>query len=230
MVPAAWINEEWILSEEQAAAAWDVKTGVIRLIFAGRLVEAKGVEILLQAIDRAADARLEITIMGDGPLRDQCIRAAELKPRSISLRFLDPTSYGEPFLATIRGHDAVILPSLSSEQPRILFDAFSQAVPVIGSATGGLSDLVESGVNGMLVPPGDVSTLAQAITWASQSRAELRRMGLAALERARKDTHRAMHAKRQEILLESLAQRTATRGSQGAGTTIRDQSSMEVIA
>jgi hypothetical protein len=41
----------------------------------------------------------------------------------------------EPFLSLLRGFDGALVPSLSDEQPRILYDAFSQAVPVIGSAT-----------------------------------------------------------------------------------------------
>ncbi len=221
MVPAAWINEEWILSEERAASAWDARAGATRLIFAGRLVEAKGVEILLQAIDQAADAQLEITIMGEGPLRDRCVRAAEAKHGSINLRFLDPVGYGEPFLAALRGHDAVVLPSLSSEQPRVLFDAFSQAVPVIGSATGSIREFVQAGVNGLLVPPGDTAALAQALTWASRDRADLRTLGMTALEGCGKATHRAMHARRHEIISHALAQRSMPKGTNGGEAVLR---------
>ena len=223
VVPAAWINEEWILSQERAAAAWDAKAGATRLIFAGRLVESKGVEILLQAIDQATDAHLDITIMGEGPLRDRCIRGAEAKHGSINLRFLDPVSYGEPFLSTLRGHDAVLLPSLSSEQPRVVLDAFSQAVPVIGSETGGICEFVQAGVNGLLVPPGDTAALAQVLTWASHNRADLRKLGMTALEGCGKATHSAMHARRHEILLNALAQRSGPEGTNKGGTVARRQ-------
>ena len=148
VVPATWLNEEWILSDQQAAAAWDAKQGATRLIFAGRLVAEKGVDVLLKAIDEASDARAAITIIGEGSMRVQCVRAAQETHGSVSLQFLDPVKYGEPFLAILRSHDAVLLPSLSSEQPRLLFDAFSQAVPVIGSATGGICEVVEAGVTG----------------------------------------------------------------------------------
>ena len=207
VVPATWVNEEWILSKQRADAAWDAKHDTTRLIFAGRLVAEKGVEVLLKAIDEAKDAKLVITIIGEGPMRDQCVRATNEKHGSVSVRFLDPVPYGEPFLETLRSHDAVLIPSLSSEQPRLLFDAFSQSVPVIGSATGGICDLVEQGITGRLVPPGDPVALAEALNWASENRIELRTMGLAALAKGREATHPAMHKRRQEILLDALTER-----------------------
>ena len=219
VVPATWVNEEWILSDERAAAAWDAKQGATRLIFAGRLVAEKGVDVLLRAIDEARDARVEITIIGEGPMRDQCVRAAQENHGSVAVQFLDPVQYGEPFLAALRNHDAVLLPSLSSEQPRIPFDAFSQAVPVIGSATGGICEVVEAGVTGRLVPPGDAGALAQALIWASRERTELRRMGLTALDKSRASTHRAMHRRRQEILLRALSERETPKASIGSAVT-----------
>jgi len=216
IVPATWVNEEWILSDEGAAAAWDAKQGATRLIFAGRLVAEKGVDVLLKAIDETRDASVEITIIGEGPMREQCVRAAQENHGSVSVQFLDPVQYGEPFLATLRKHDAVLLPSLSSEQPRLLFDAFSQAVPVIGSATGGICEVVEAGVTGRLIPPGDAGALAQALIWASRDRTELRRMGLTALNKSRESTHRAMHKRRQEILLQALSERETLKRSNGS--------------
>ena len=224
VIPATWINEEWVLSEERAAAAWDAKEGVTRLIFAGRLVADKGVGVLLEAIDEAMDAKVEITIIGEGLMRDQCVRAAQENHGSVAVQFLDPVKYGEPFLAILRSHDAVLLPSLSSEQPRLLFDAFSQAVPVIGSATGGICEIMEAGVTGRLVPPGDAGALAQALIWASRNRTELRRMGLAALDKGREATHRAMHRRRQEILLQALSERAALKASKGGGNSVPPES------
>ena len=182
------------------------KSGSIRLIFAGRLVSDKGVSVLLAAIDQArtAGADLEITIIGVGPLRDECIRAARDAQGAVRVRYLDPVPYGAPFLEVLRGHDAVLVPSLSDEQPRILYDAFSQAVPVIGSATGGILEVAEHEVTGRLLPPDDAGALAGAPVWASTNRARLRTMGMAALGQVRRMTHRAMHRDRHDILLRTL--------------------------
>jgi glycosyltransferase involved in cell wall biosynthesis len=206
VVPATWVNEEWILTDDQAREAWDDKRGPVRLLFAGRLIADKGVSVLLNAVNQAAEsgAELEITIIGEGALRDQCVREAAADHGSVSVRFLDPVPYGEPFLTLLRVQDAVLLPSISDEQPRLLFDAYSQAVPVIGSSTGGIREGVEPGTTGRLVPPGDVAALTEALVWASQSRPDLRMMAMAALTKVRGHTHRAMHRRRHEILLEAL--------------------------
>ena len=104
------------------------------------------------------------------------------------MKVLDPIPYGQPFHAFLRGFDAVIVPSLSNEQPRILFDAFSQAVPVIASATGGIREVVESELTGRLVPPDDVTCLAEALIWASRSRPKLCAMGMGCSKRDRLPT------------------------------------------
>ena len=186
VVPATWIDEDWILTDEDARTGWDAKAGPIRLLFAGRLIAVKGVSVLIDAIDQAgqAGAELQVTIIGDGPMREECISAARRDHGSVVLEFRDPVPYGRPFLNLLRGYDAALLPSLSDEQPRLLFDAFSQAVPVIGSDTGGLRDLVEPGLTGVLVPAGKASALADALIHAAANRAKLRAMGIAALAKA----------------------------------------------
>jgi glycosyltransferase involved in cell wall biosynthesis len=142
--------------------------------------------------------------------------AARRDRGSVVLEYRDPVPYGRPFLDLLRGYDAALLPSLSDEQPRLLFDAFSQAVPVIGSDTGGLRDLVQPGVTGVLLPAGKASVLADAMIHASASRAELRAMGIASLAKARGQTHRAMCRKRHEILLDALSEcSTSEAASQG---------------
>ena len=50
VIPATWIDEEEILTEDQASAYWTSKTGHIRLLFAGGLASQKGVKVLIEAI------------------------------------------------------------------------------------------------------------------------------------------------------------------------------------
>ena len=54
-------------------------------------------------------------------------------------------AYGEPFFAMLRGHDLMAVPSLSDEQPRVIFDGFAQALPVIASDTPGIVECVTDG-------------------------------------------------------------------------------------
>ncbi len=207
VIPATWINEEAILTEDQANAYWTSKTGHTRLLFAGGLASDKGVKVLIEAIRQVAreHTQLAITIIGDGALRRECADLANgISKNSFSVVLLERVKYGEPFLNLLRGYDAVLVPSLSDEQPRVIFDAFSQAVPVLGSDTGGIRQVVDHQLNGRLFSPGDVDALARALDWASHNRQALHTMGMDALAKCHRYTHRSMHETRHRILLKSL--------------------------
>ena len=209
VTPATWLNEDWILGDDEAEAAWAAKDGPVRLLFAARLIPEKGVAVLLSAIEAAsaAGAVVNVAIIGTGPLLQDCIAFARSDVGKKYVKLMDPVAYGEPFLSLLRGFDAALVPSLSDEQPRILYDAFSQAVPVIGSATGGICEVLESGVTGRLLVQNDAGSLAEALVWAGQNRAELRAMGLRGLASVRDSTHQAMHQKRHELLRDALDKR-----------------------
>lgn len=208
VTPATWLNDKWILGKEEAVNVWDAKQGPVRLLFAARLVPEKGVSILLSAIRAAAesgtDVEFSIHPIPSGSMLDECIAAAQSLASKVVVTIQDEVPFGEPFLSFMRGFDAVLVPSLSDEQPRIAYEALSQAVPVIGSATGGIREVVESGVNGRLSPPYDVTALTESILWAGWNRSELREMGLRGLESVRHMTHSAMHRNRHKLLRQAL--------------------------
>jgi glycosyltransferase involved in cell wall biosynthesis len=209
VISATWLNQDWILTDEDARGAWDAKGGHVRLLFAGRLTPEKGVVVLLSAIEAAVTAGSDVTvsIIGSGPLLQEITAFADSDVGKKCVKILEPLTYGEPFLSLLRGFDAILVPSLSDEQPRIIYDAFSQAVPVIGSATGGIGELVESSVTGRLLPSNNADSLAQALIWSGHNRAELRAMGLRGLASLRGSTHQAMHQKRHAILRQHLGER-----------------------
>ena len=79
----------------------------------------------------------------------------------------------------IRRYDAMVVPSITDEQPRIVFDAYSLAVPVLDSDTPGLRSCVKSGEVGLFVPPNDVSSLSGLLKYAAEHRSELRQPAIA---------------------------------------------------
>jgi glycosyltransferase involved in cell wall biosynthesis len=201
VTPATWINAEDILDQTQARTLWDAKLlEPVRFLFAGRLVEEKGVRILLNAVDKLAAAGLrgEMHVIGEGPLRDE-VKAAQ-RTGSFGLKYFEPVPYGAPFLEFLQGYHAIIVPSLSDEQPRIVFDAAARAVPVVASATNGLRPHIEDKRTGLLIPPGDVSALANLLASLADDPSSLRALAMEALARVRSKTHRAMHAERSHII------------------------------
>lgn len=212
VTPATWIREEDILDEAAAERGWEAKRArPVRLLFAGRLVAEKGVEVLLAALERleAQGTPARVDVIGAGPLEARC-REASRALSTVALRVQEPVPYGEPFFERLRAHHAVLVPNLGDEQPRIVFDAYAQAVPVIASDTDGLRPHVDDGETGWRVRPGDVIALADAIGRATDEPATLERMGRAARERAPRFTHRGMHESRWRVLVERFG-RSATR-------------------
>ena len=206
VTPATWVNAEDVLSEVEARALWARKGHEpVRFLFAGRLVPEKGVNVLLEAVRMLDAAGLSgsIDIVGDGPLRETVVAAQGTT--SFALSYVAPVPYGAPFFHLLQRYHAVIVPSLSDEQPRILFDAAARAVPVLASDTDGLRPHVEDGKTGCLVRPGDAGALKDAMTEWVRHPLLLEKYAMEALSRVRAQTHRAMHANRSRLLALHLA-------------------------
>jgi glycosyltransferase involved in cell wall biosynthesis len=206
VIPASWIDEKNILPEFVAEELWQEKLSVsesrIRLLFVGRLVPAKGILILLEAMQQlsAEGIPIALDILGEGPLKGQCEFVASALRSLTTVTLLGTVPYGVPLFELIRGYDAVVVPNISDEQPRIVFDAYSQAVPILASDTPGLRSCVKSGELGLFAGSNDVSGLAALLRYAAGHRSELRRLGLQSLAYAYRMTHQEMHRQRATLL------------------------------
>jgi len=137
------------------------------LLFVGRLVERKGVHVLLDAMASSGDA-VRLDVVGDGPER----AALEARARSSGIahrvRFhgLVPA---DALASHFDACDALVLPAIVDAKGDteglgvVLIEALSRGRPVIASAVGGIPDVVRDGETGLLVPPGDAPALARAI-------------------------------------------------------------------
>ncbi len=213
VIHASWIDEANLLSAETAKSDWTTKgTGTsapLRVLFAGRLTAAKGVDVMLEAIDGAQTEGLAVhlDILGEGPLLDRCRAAAAAARRSTRVTLLNVIPYGATFFERLRHYHAVLVPSLSDEQPRIVYDAYSQAVPVLASNTPGLRDCVVDGQTGMLFAPNDARSLLDCLRQALRAGPLLEEMGRAGLQQARRMTHRSMHRQRWVLLQAEMRRR-----------------------
>lgn len=140
-----------------------------------------------------------MTIMGAGALRQQCKNFIAEYRGNVDVRFLDPVAYGKEFFEVLACHDFVLVPTLKQEQPRIVFDAFSQGVAVIGSDTSGIRDVTNKD-NALLFKRGDSSSLAEVIMSVAGDRPMALDMGLAGLEYVAGKTHLQMHKDRERFL------------------------------
>ena len=155
-------------------SAVDAKPG--HVLFFGRLETPKGADLLLDIAAKLPSERL--VIVGDGSRRDDLAQAArDLALSNVEFRGV---LYGDTLAAAIDGAACVIVPSLWPEAFGLTcVEALARAVPVVASAIGGMLDTVRDGVDGFLVPPGDVSAMADRVRRLVSDPALARRMGLA---------------------------------------------------
>jgi glycosyltransferase involved in cell wall biosynthesis len=173
------------------------------VVFAGRLTPDKGLPVLLDAMRElsARGERITLDVLGEGPLKQDAEELSKhLAEGPTRVGILGTVAYGTPLLQLLRTYDAVIVPSISDEQPRIVFDAYSQAVPILASNTPGLRSCVRDGETGLLTKPNDARALAETLHQVSLERTRLFNMGLQSLQDARQMTHQDMHRKRAELL------------------------------
>ena len=146
------------------------------LVYVGRLVVEKGVDVLIRA---AAAGDHPVRIVGDGPLRsDLESLAAELQA---PVEFVGPR-WGEDAEQEMRDAAALVIPSIWHEvSPLVAYQAITLDVPVIASEVGGMPDLLRDG-RGRLVPPANVDALAAAMGAALADPAEGARQAARAAE------------------------------------------------
>jgi glycosyltransferase involved in cell wall biosynthesis len=124
-------------------------------LYLGRLSAEKGVATLLSAW-RTDLGRL--LVVGDGP---EAPRLRRLAPAGVEFVGTVPPEDARRFVADAR---AILVPSIWYEAfPRVVVEAYAAGVPVVASRIGALPELVEDGVTGLLVEPGDPVSWAAAI-------------------------------------------------------------------
>lgn len=202
IIHASWIDAALIAPRQDAERSWSEKSPrPLKVLFAGRVTAAKGVQVLLDAM-RQLDAdgcAIDLHVIGHGDLLDAC-RELGKTLRCARLTVLEPVPYGPEFFALLRRYHAVLVPSISEEQPRIVYDAYSQGVPVLASDTAGLRDCVEDQATGWLCRANDVSALAHLLDRAAREPERLHAMSEACLARASEMTHQHMHQRRLVLL------------------------------
>lgn len=138
---------------------------VPRVLFVGALQRCKGLEALLNSWQsvQGAGRRAELMIVGSGPLRAALERQAAVLGVSGSVRFAGQVSR-DVLCELLDTSSFLVLPSESEGLPRVLLEAAARERAAVASRVGGIPEVVEDGVTGLLIPSGDVPELAKAMT------------------------------------------------------------------
>jgi glycosyltransferase involved in cell wall biosynthesis len=158
------------LSQYKRRPSGEKLNGVPVILSVARLIEKKGLDDLIRAaqILRQRGRAFRVEIIGNGPLRQTLeVRAAEVGVRD-DVKFLGPRP--QEFVREAYKRAAVFaLPCVVSEGgdrdgiPTVLLEAMASEVPVVSTPVSGIPELVESGHDGLLVPPRAPAELADAL-------------------------------------------------------------------
>jgi glycosyltransferase involved in cell wall biosynthesis len=160
----------------------------LRFVSVGRLSEQKGQLLLVEAVARLREEgiRCEVTLVGDGPLRQTLEDAAKRHGLEDSIRFAGWKSSQDVRAELLRSR-ALVLPSFAEGLPVAIMEAMALGRPVISTYVAGIPELVENGVSGWLVPAGSLVSLVEAIREAATRPVDqLERMGRAGAERVQR--------------------------------------------
>ncbi|EHJ48103.1 glycosyl transferase group 1 [Solidesulfovibrio carbinoliphilus subsp. oakridgensis] len=140
------------------------REGPVRLVFVGRLVRQKGLDVLLDALARLPEtACFELSIVGDGPLRRELAERARRLGLGDRVRFAGWVGRADmPEL--LREADAFVFPSRDEGMPNAVLEAMAAGLAVAATRIAGNEELVEDGRTGFLVPPDDPAALASVLT------------------------------------------------------------------
>jgi glycosyltransferase involved in cell wall biosynthesis len=126
----------------------------------GRLEPQKNPLLLVEAFAALNDPRTHLVMLGEGSLREQVAAYIQQHELGRRVHLLGKRSEVAECLAA---SDVFVLSSNWEGNPLAVMEAMAAGLPVIGTAVGGVPELVESGRQGILVPPGDCLAFANAM-------------------------------------------------------------------
>jgi glycosyltransferase involved in cell wall biosynthesis len=150
--------------------------GVVRFLYAGNLVPGKGVQVILEAAATLTAKDWRLDIVGDGPEREKLATFCQEKGLHDKIKFhgsIAPEQMPE-FMGRA---DAFVFASFAEGRPNVVLEVMAAGLPVLASSIPALQELIVSGKDGLLFPPGDAQRLGEQMARLLSNQAERRTMG-----------------------------------------------------
>ena len=164
------------------------------IVSVGTLHEVKGQTYLVEACRLLAESGIEFAchLVGDGPDRPDLARQIAAAGLASSVVLEGSRSRAE-VAAFLRAADVLVAPSVPTKGgkregiPVVLMEALASGLPAVASDLSGIPEVVEDGVTGLLVPPGNAAALARALQRLHDDRSLRQRLGLAGREKVERE-------------------------------------------
>jgi glycosyltransferase involved in cell wall biosynthesis len=194
-------------SRHQFRLQWGIPADALILGTIGRLHPAKGQTYLIKAVTQLYSKfpNLHLLLIGDGPLRQDL--ELELKQSTIPHTL---TGYLPQAYRALPAMDLFVLPSVSEGMGLVLLEAMQAGVPIVASAVGGIPEVVRAGIDGLLVPPGDVAGFCDACSKIIDNPDLAKSLVLSGLSRWPKFSINSMVSKTEQVYTRILSKITKT--------------------
>jgi len=188
IIPFGIDPRAWMRTPERARRAGEIRAAVGRpiVLFVGRLVPYKGVDVLIKA---AASLPVHVLVAGEGPMRDEWMRVATAKVDRATFDFPGVLP-DEEVKAWMHAADVFVLPSVTPAEAFgvVQLEAMASGTPVIStSVRSGVPWVNRDGETGLVVAPGDICALRAALEGLLADHELRSRLGAAGVERVRSE-------------------------------------------
>jgi len=157
------------------------------ILFVGRFVREKGIDILLKAIKilkNKYSKNLKIAIVGDGELKENLNNLTVELGVNKEVKFFGVRKDIRELMVSSK---IIVLPSRSEGFGIVIIEAMSNMLPVIATNVGGIPELIENGKEGILVPPENPKALARAINNLLENKELREKLNRAAYKEVKKE-------------------------------------------
>ena len=187
------------LRSNQLRASWNAELLDVVLLSVGRLAVEKNLELLIKSYmqARAIEPRTKLVVVGDGPLRESLQKKC---PEAIFVG----KKMGAELAQYYASADIFVFPSLTETFGNVTIEAMASGLAVIAYRHAGAGDLIESGVNGITVDPGDEKAFSNAVNTTVIHQSLIRRLGNAAVKTAKQQSWEEIVRKTECLWLEII--------------------------
>ena len=137
----------------------------VSLLYVGRITHEKGLHDLIMASKLLIDEgrSIKVSICGEGPERVHLEKLCNELDINRYVQFMGYVPQGRRLESIFRDNDIFVLPSISEGTPKVLLEAMAKGIPIVATRVGGVPDIVDDRVNGILVSPGSPESIAGAV-------------------------------------------------------------------
>jgi glycosyltransferase involved in cell wall biosynthesis len=161
----------------------------VNVLFLGHIGREKGIYELIDAVailNKSAVCNFKVYIVGEALQENELVEVEKLIDTQNLCELIEirPPVYREEKLDCFKRSDIFVLPSYHEGMPISIIEAMAAGLPIIATRVGGIPDLIEDNITGMLIDPKDPIGLSMALNKIIQMKEMRSKMGKAAREKA----------------------------------------------